>query len=1127
MPRSSRTSTPRLPFEDPAAPAASDVPDAADRAAAVDPTRNVVLEASAGTGKTRVLVDRYTNLLKARVDPANILAITFTRKAAAEMRERILQNLQSAAATGEIDATRWRDLRDRLGDIAISTIDAFCLSLLREFPLEADLDPGFTMADDTEVLRLAGEGLDRALRVCRGIAAADPAVALLFAQLGEPKLRAGLAVLLDRRLVAHDALRRFLVHGPGDVNPDVVCVRAAARLADTLRSVEGGLAAFLADGPRFHPRFAMLARDIETLAPALAPGGPAGSAEGAKLASRMRLIADGLRDHFLNDKGEPRTRWPYKASDADTPEAWKRHRDRAQRLAPAMAADLARFSRDLNVVLSHAVWRVFEIALSEYRRTLAAHAVVDFPDALWRTLDLLAQMDEFAQSRYLLQARYHHLLVDEFQDTSQAQWELVWRLVQAWGEGLGMEQDAPLPPSIFIVGDRKQSIYGFRDADVGVLGRAVISIAGLRQEGSVRRAIRKSFRAVPPLLAFANDLFDAVEKQARPDAFAYGESDRFPVGAVTAAPEPVLGFVVGTDAALCAERVASEVDRLLTSGQVRDKATGLARAIRPGDIGILFRSREGHQAFESALEARGIGSYVYKGLGFFEADEIKDVFALLRYLADPDSDLRASAFLRSRFVRLSDPALQRLAPRLAGALRDTIPPDVALGMEDAAVLARARDACAVWLPLVDCIPPAELLDRILEDSAYAFETAGARARQAGENLKKVRALVRRIQNRGYATVGRVAEHLDRLSVGDESNAVIDAVDAVNLMTVHAAKGLEFPAIFLVNVGKGAGGSRSPIRLVADGGGGQPSVSIGDYLSDADADLAEREREETKRLLYVAITRARDRLYLSGVVAGGRFNRARGSLAEILPASLTDLLTGAADDGGPDTLEWSGNTGKHVFAVCRAITPVRSVASSPDFTVGGSDFGVIGDLPADVRLSASTAGGRPPCDPTGVTVGSTHESARLVGTLVHRLFEQHGLPAAADRDQLADLLLSLVHPRERADVADMDGVIREAAARIDAISRRPVVTGLFLSGERLHEVPFAFRRHGELVHGTIDTLVRGKGVVTVVEVKTGRRAPAHEHQLALYIEAARALFPPPDQVDGVLVYPDDELWLTSS
>ncbi len=1115
----SRISTPRLPFDDPAAPVAVDLPDAADRAAAVDPTRNVVLEASAGTGKTRVLVDRYTNLLKAGVDPANILAITFTRKAAAEMRERILHNLQSAAATGEIGEARWRDLRDRLGDIAISTIDAFCLSLLREFPLEADLDPGFTMADETEVLRLIDEGLDRALRVCRGIAATDPAVGLLFAQLGEARLRAGLAVLLDRRLVAHEALRRFLVHGPADLNPDVVCQRAAARLAGTLESVEGGLAAFLADGPRFHPRFAMLTGDIEAL---VSPA--AAAAEG--LTARMRLVADGLRDHFLNDKGEPRARWSYKASDADTPEAWRRHRDRAQRIAPRIAQDLARFSRDLNVVLSHGVWRVFEIALSEYRRTLAAHAVVDFPDALWRTLALLEEMDEFAQSRYLLQARYHHLLVDEFQDTSQAQWELVWRLVQAWGEGLGMEQDAPLPPSIFIVGDRKQSIYGFRDADVGVLARAVVSIAGLRPEGSVRRAIRKSFRAVPALLAFTNDLFDAVEKQDRPDAFAYGESDRFPLDVSTPVGEPVLGIVVAADAALCAARVASEIDALLASGQVRDKGSGLARSVSPGDIGILFRSREGHQAFESALDARGIGSYVYKGLGFFEADEIKDVFALLRYLADPHSHLRAAAFMRSRFLRLSDRALQQLAPGLADALRDELPPEAALDLEDQAVLAQARQACAAWLPLVDRLPPAELLDRILAESAYGFEIAGRRAAQARENLKKVRALVRRIQNRGYATMSRVAEHLDRLSAGDESNAVIDAADAVNLMTVHAAKGLEFPIIFLVNIGKGAGGSRSPIRLVADGGGGQPSVSIGDYLSDADADAVDREREETKRLLYVAVTRARDRLYLSAVTPGDRMHRARGSLADVLPGSVTDLLIAAAADGGPDVLEWSGQTARHRLRVCRTVTPARGAPAPSDATMARTDFGPMADGGADLRLPATAAGGPAPHELREWGGDGLGDSARLVGTLVHRLFEAVDPAEETDPSLLAERLLALVRPREHADATDLAGVIREAVARFSALASRPAVARLLASGERLHEVPFVLRRDGELVHGTIDTLVRLDDRVTVVEIKTGRRRSAHEQQLAVYLEAASALFPPPLRVDGVLVYPDGDLWASS-
>src|SRR5919198_2383202 len=182
--------------------------DARDRA--VDPRYNVALEASAGTGKTRVLVDRYINLLRAGVDPSNILAMTFTRKAATEMRDRIVATLREAAAHGEINPARWRELRDRIEDIAISTIDAFCLSLLREFPLEADLDPGFEVADETEVPRLIDESLDRALRTCRNLARDDENIALVFAQLGDRRARRGLAALLNRRLVAPRVLERYL-----------------------------------------------------------------------------------------------------------------------------------------------------------------------------------------------------------------------------------------------------------------------------------------------------------------------------------------------------------------------------------------------------------------------------------------------------------------------------------------------------------------------------------------------------------------------------------------------------------------------------------------------------------------------------------------------------------------------------------------------------------------------------------------------------------------------------------------------------------------------------------------------------------------------------------------------------
>ena len=212
--------------------------------------------------------------------------------------------------------------------------------------------------------------------------------------------------------------------------------------------------------------------------------------------------------------------------------------------------------------------------------------------------------------------------------------------------------------------------------------------------------------------------------------------------------------------------------------------------------------------------------------------------------------------------------------------------------------------------------PAELLDRVLAESAYDAELGRDGQLQARENVKKIRALVRRVQNRGYATMTRVADHIDHLS-GDVSNAVVDAFDAVNLMTVHAAKGLEFPVVLLVDIGRGAGAATPSVQVTTAAGDGRPSVSVWPFRTAADDDQRLADREESKRLLYVAATRARDRLYFSAVADAGVFKPGRGSLGEVLPVSFVAALGQAAGTTEP-VVHWVGASGRtHRLAVVGA------------------------------------------------------------------------------------------------------------------------------------------------------------------------------------------------------------------
>lgn len=1095
------------PFDAPgdAVPVKTPLPDQAARDVASDPSQHVVLEASAGTGKTKVLVDRYVRLIRLGVSPRHILAITFTRKAAAEMRERILAELRADTPAAV------------LAEIQVATIDAFCFGLLREFPLEAGVDPGFEIADETEMARFVTEALDVTMRIARGVVVRDPNVRLLFTRIKAPVLSEALAQLLDRRQVALPAVATFVqrkvrVQTPGE---------AARAFVERIRAVFEGRQAFLADGPHELAEFRWVAADAARLT------------EGAEAIpdADVPQLRRRLERYFLTKKGEARRRLPGRATDHASPAARKRHQDLFLAMAPSIEEAITALDRDVDGLLARGLLTVLTIAVQQYQKLLDEHAVLDFAGMLDRAVALLEQQEEFARSRLKLQSRFHHLLVDEFQDTSRRQWRLVELLIDAWGEGEGIAGGAT---SVFIVGDRKQSIYRFRHAEVTLLDEAARRISALRPGRQVRQAITKNFRAVAELLAFINVLASGLEGDpALEDRFVYADRDRFPVEAMAQGGRrdgrPVLGVVAASSLQESAEAVAAEIARFLAEATVRDRS-GPPRPARPEDVAILFRARAGHQVYEAALERRGIRTYVYKGLGFFDAPEVQDLQALLRFLARPESNLRAAEFLRSRFVRLSDGALAALAPDFSDAVLGAGEPGAAIPVEDKQLLACVRTGARRWVALADRVPPGELLDIVMRESAYAMETAGPRAHQARENVKKVRALVRRVENRGYTTVGRLARYFDTLRAGDESNAVIEAQGCVSLMTIHAAKGLEFPAVFIVNMHAPGRGGSSGVTVIDRSVDGEPEVAFrstdGTKLEDR------RDIEELRRLLYVAVTRARDALYLAGQVDDhGELRAPRRSLASLLPMSLRQVFALARVSGDPEVL-WDAAGHQFAVRVCPSspavVPPAMEGLRPPAPRQAATDREPLRSDGPVVRSATMMA---PDVEPSIVPVASGSTGApgaperdgaldRLAGTLVHRLFQQAwDQPPTAG--ELEDHLARLTRPEEVVDVTDRARLFAAAAQAYLKIAWRPDVQAWLAAGRAHYEVPFTFippETPGVIIRGSIDcVVVQPDGAVRVLEFKTGAPRPEHAQQLELYRRATQAAVPGATVI-AELVYP---------
>jgi len=384
-------------------------------------------------------------------------------------------------------------------------------------------------------------------------------------------------------------------------------------------------------------------------------------------------------------------------------------------------------------------------------------------------------------------------------------------------------------------------------------------------------------------------------------------------------------------------------------------------------------------------------------------------------------------------------------------------------------------------------------------------------------------LVRRVENRGYATLGRLSAYFETLKAGDESNAIVEAKGCVSLMTIHAAKGLEFPIVFLVNLQTLGRGRGSSFSIIERGPAGEPEVAFGTTAATRLED--DRDEEELRRVLYVAATRARDRLYLSMEIdPAGRLKRKRGSLAALLPGGLADAIATAAV-AGKSTARWESGQGAFDVRICRPDAGehdahAASAAPGTDPPVDRLPLRV----PASVPIAATAA------EPSTVKAEAPtpHRKSgawaravdRLVGTLVHRMFQRQLSPVASDAE-LREAVQRLIRADEAVDIDDEAAVAIAAVEVYSGFRRRPDVAALLAGSRAEYEVPFSFRPPGRpdaVVRGVIDCVVEGAdGALTVIEFKTGAPRPEHDVQAGLYADALRAAWPGRN-VDVKILYP---------
>lgn len=1111
---------------------------------------SLLVEAAAGTGKTTELVRRIVaTLASGRTTVDRMVAVTFTNKAAGELKLRLRQEIDRARRR-EDDPGRREALSDalaRLEEAHVGTIHSFCAEILRRRPVEARIDPGFREIDGETQPRI----FDRAFRswIERRLGAMPPALHRVLVRLADQRSADGASPLTRLRRAAAE-LAEWRDHTapwqrPEDFDRDtevdtlVEEVRAVAEMARACPNRSDHLYKDL----RPVIDFAIWIRRSESWAPR----------DHDLVESRLESLSRELR----RKKGKGRGR---EYAPGVLRETMIERRDA---LVAALGEALERWNAELAVGLRDELLG----AVEEYEALKLRLGVLDFLDLVLRTRDLLR---DDADVRRDLQERFTHFFVDEVQDTDPLQLEILLLLAADDPDEGDWRATRPRPGKLFLVGDPKQSIYRFRRADV-LLYRALQE--QLRSAGVGILHLSRSFRSV----AAIQDCVNAAFELRMTDDPASGQSAYVALEPFRDSPEDRPSVVVlpapnpfgwndrywfgGVEESL-PPAIAGFVDWLVhESGWTVDDPhrPGTSVPILPRHVAVLFRRFVSWQqdvtaGVQKGLEERGVPHVLVGGRSYHEREEVLTMRTALRAIEWPDDELSVFATLRDSLFAIGDTLLLRF--------RETVGP-----LHPTRAL--PEDLPTDYLPIVDAlrtlgdlhrhrnrVPVAGTIQKLLEETRAA---AGFALRPAGHqvlaNVQQLCDRARRFETSGGLSFRAFVEQLDgeaeeRSSSG--STVLDDNEEGVRILTVHSAKGLEFPVVILADpTCREAPTQASRIHDATQGLAAQRLLGWAprELLEGSDVEI-ERERAEAVRLAYVAATRARDLLVVPGL-GHGPMDRP-GWLTSLDPAIYP--LEGSEQQStwspgcprfGPSTTAQSPATrgpsirpGLHRAQAGRhgvvwwdpslleprvppkpGIREERILGEDPDgsateagldawdeWTERHEDALAAGSRPTFVVRAPSESEGLPEPPPAEIRLEAVEpRPARprglRFGTLVHTLLRD------ARPDLGADDLEELARLHGRLTGA-MPAEVSAAVPCVRGALAHPVVTEAFAGGEARRELPFLLRLDGGvLIEGSVDLAFReADGSWTVVDFKTDaeldEREDEYRRQVGWYVEALR-------------------------